>query len=371
VQPTDDARRSLARRLRALRELRWPDLHVTQHQLAEAFGDDKPLSLSLISSWESPRQPTVPPLHRLNQYSWFFATRRSVSGPRARLLAEDELTPEERAERELLYEELARLRHPDEAVERMTVRRAPAPGEDLGGPFHFADGKPVTIVCSRLPDEVRARLPYTDPRDPDYIRSFSYADNDALIELYGHVRAVNPTVDVRIRTADVLEEDDYTTHLVLLGGVDWNDVTAEMLDFFALPVRQVCNNAEGGGFDAWFEVDTGDGRVEHRPTLGKAGGREVLREDIAHFLRAPNPFNQRRTVTICNGMYGRGVYGAVRALTDQRFRDRNEEYLGSRFGGSDTFGILMRVRMAPGGKVITPDWTRADTRLYEWPEATS
>lgn len=52
------------------------------------------------------------------------------------------------------------------------------------------------------------------------------------------------------------------------------------------------------------------------------------------FLRAPNPFNQKRTVTLCNGLFGQGVLGAVRALTDERFRDRNANYLAERFAGS-------------------------------------
>jgi hypothetical protein len=229
----------------------------------------------------------------------------------------------------------------------------------------------VTIVCAPLPDRLRQQMPYADPKNPDYIEAYTYADLDALIELFGHIRAVNPANQVWFRRASELVEDDYTTHLVLLGGVDWNDVTAEMQGFFDIPVRQLSTNVDNENWDAWFEVDTGDERVEYRPKVDDIRGGKVLREDVAQFLRAPNPFNQRRTVTFCNGMYGRGTYGAVRALTDQRFRDRNEDYLDTRFGGSDTFGLLMKVRMAPGGKVITPDWTRADTRLHEWQEDAS
>jgi hypothetical protein len=66
-------------------------------------------------------------------------------------------------------------------------------------------------------------------------------------------------------------------------------------------------------------------------------------------------------------MYGRGTYGAVRALTDARFRDRNEDYVRQRFGHADAFSILMRVRINPNGAVVTPDWTQGDVRLHEWP----
>jgi transcriptional regulator with XRE-family HTH domain len=363
MQPEPPA--ALAQRLRSLRE----DTHLTQDQLARVLS----VSAPAVSSWEN--RSKIPPVNRLGAYARFFATPRSAAGDPPRLLADEELTQDELAERKRLEAELIQLREaamgPVGAVEPGRALAPAAPTiAPATGTWYFPDRAPVTIVCARLPERLRSTMPYADPQNPDYIDAYTYADLDALIELFGHLRAVNPANLVRFRRSSELVEDDYTTHLVLLGGVDWNDVTAELLDSFNFPVRQVSNNAEGDDWDAWFEVDSGDERVEYRPTLAKAGGREVLREDVAQFLRAPNPFNQRRTVTFCNGMYGRGTYGAVRALTDQRFRDRNEEYLDARFGGSDTFGLLMRVRMAPGGKVITPDWTKADTRLHEWTEDT-
>ncbi len=70
-------------------------------------------------------------------------------------------------------------------------------------------------------------------------------------------------------------------------------------------------------------------------------------------------------MTICNGMYGRGTYGAVRALTDERFRDRNAEYIRDRFGDSEAFCLLTRVTVE-NGATLTPDWTLPDTVLFEW-----
>src|SRR6185437_1360738 len=93
-----------------------------------------------------------------------------------------------------------------------------------------------------------------------------------------------------------------------------------------------------------------------RPLLTKSGDRKVLREDVALFARAVNPFNRLRTVTICNGMYAGGTFGAVRALTDARFRDRNTRYAKDRFGQCETFCILTRVHIERGAP-LTPDWT--------------
>ena len=185
-----------------------------------------------------------------------------------------------------------------------------------------------------------------------------------MMELFGHLRAVNPTSPVRYKAVDQLLADDYTGHLMALGGVDWNDVTKTVLDRLELPVRQVNEwNKEGG---VYFETTEEGGRpVAHRPLLENSGERMILREDVALFAWAVSPFNRKRIVTICNGMYGRGTYGAVRALTDERFRDRNMEYIQARFPDAEAFCILTRVTVE-NGLTLTPDWTLPETRLFEW-----
>ena len=144
-----------------------------------------------------------------------------------------------------------------------------------------------------------------------------------------------------------------------------NEATTSVLGRLQLPVRQVTDWEREGG--AYFEVTSEDGsKVEFRPHLDKSGGRTILREDVALFARAVSPFNRKRFVTICNGMYGRGTYGAVRALTDERFRDRNREYIQAQFADSEAFCILTRVTVE-NRLTLTPDWTLPETRLFEWP----
>ncbi|UWP82116.1 XRE family transcriptional regulator [Dactylosporangium fulvum] len=286
-----------------------------------------------------------------------------------RMLDEDELDADERARRRELEEELLALR--DAANGNHAVAQTPGPvSEGLrrlhSGPLYFADGRPITIVCARLPRELRSGMPYTDPREPDYTESYTYADLDTLIELHGHIRAANPLSPVGIRADDSLTADDLTTHLVLLGGVDWNFLTRTLLGKLAVPVTQVAR--KGDEADAAFQVRQGDETITFAPILSAGNdGRTELVEDVAHFYRAPNPYNRLRTVTIFNGMFGRGTYGAVRSLTDERFRDRNGGYLATRFAGRDTFSILTSVQIVRG-EVLTPDWTIPATRLHEWPE---
>jgi hypothetical protein len=282
---------------------------------------------------------------------------------------------QEQAARKELLQELTRLR--GEALNAPALPRAQAisPSTSLeitqsldAGPYRVTDDYPVNIICAQLPREQLDRMkPYSDPLDPDFIAMYRYTDLDALFELHGHLRAANPTTQVNLRLAHELQPDDYTgAHMIALGGVDWNQATSSVLERLQLPVKQVSRLDEDEPGAAHFEVIGEDGRpVIHRPWLDESDGRPILREDVALFARAPSPFNRKRHVTICNGMFGGGTYGAVRALTDALFRDRNAEYLRVTYGDSDAFCILSRVTME-NGKALTPDWTLPETRLFEW-----
>ncbi|KAB8197211.1 XRE family transcriptional regulator [Nonomuraea phyllanthi] len=354
----------LARRLRELRDGHWPEVRVTQAQLREAFA----VSVPLISSWESAHTAKVPPLPRLEKYAAFFATRRSIANGRARVLPLSDLTPDEVTAYHELLDELTRLRK--EALRTLADGEGAKPAQAgetfLKGPWHFPRGESITIICSQIPEEHRARIPYADPTRPDYIELYKYSDLDSLFELWGHLRAANPHSPLTLRaTEDLRSSDDLTTHVVLLGGVDYNEVTQAMLEQIELPVRQVPDwDGEKGPY---FEVDEGGDTRRHYTVTSGSGDNLQLLEDVGFFYRGVNPENVERTLTICNGMYARGVYGTVRALTDKHFRDRNAGYLRDRFGDAASYSILTRVRIV-GRVAVTPDWARESFRLHEWPE---
>ncbi|MEV6825380.1 helix-turn-helix transcriptional regulator [Amycolatopsis sp. NPDC051102] len=351
MSPVQQPRPALARRLRALRETCWPDAGITQAQLAQALGGTRSLSVSLISSWENFDHPVTPPTKRLVAYATLFATRRSLDGKTLRVLPVHELTDGERTQRQELLEELLQLR------EGWNSAAAP-PAADM---WRFDEGQDITIVCAPLPEQYRQHLSYADPESADFVSLYSYADPDALIELFGHIRARNPDHMVRFCTSDELTTDHYTTHLVLLGGVDFNSVTRDVIERVDLPVEQV---------GRWDDAELGGFRVHEdgRPRLfePRLDSRGHLLEDVAHFYRGASPFNRMRTVTLCNGVYGRGTLGAVRALTDARFRDRNTAYVQKRFGDAESFSIISRVPVVAGCG-LTPDWTLEENRLHEWP----
>jgi hypothetical protein len=365
---SQDPRQLLAQRLRALREERWPGRKITQPQLARGLGGGKPLSVPLISSWESLTNPRIPPLNRLEGYAVLFATERSFTGDRPRMFSPGDMSDEERRAMIELKQELTHLRGDALRVASSASKAADAGDieESLSaGPWRFADGKQITIVCAQWPQHMLDRIPYTDVDDPDYIEMLTYSELDAMFELHGHIRAANPANQVNLRVAGKLAADDYSSHLISLGGVDWNTATSSMFKRLPLPVQQVANWEVPDG--QYFEVQDNGKTVRHRPLLDGVSAQDkgILREDVALFARAVSPFNRKRTVTICNGMYGRGTYGVVRALTDALFRDRNADYLHSRFGEAETYCILSRVPIVDG-VTLTPDWTTGDYTLFEW-----
>lgn len=340
----------LPRRLRQLRMARWPDIRLTQPQLGAALG----VVASSVSSWESTNLAKIPPPERLSDYAIFFATRRSVQSDPPRLLKVDELTQDERVERDRLAAELLRLRAKvaEEADDEPARPR---------GLWHFPDGGPIRLICGK---RVRAeRLPHASAEDHNYMQLAAYADLDALVELFGHVRAQNPDSDVRFELGQRLESDDLQAHLVVLGGTAMNRATGLLASRINLPDRQVEDPdiSDGEAFEVF-----GDSPKRFGPRFFGDDPSKPLREDVGLFVRAPNPQNSSRTLTICSGVFTRGVYGAVRCFTDAALRDRNEAYVTRRFGEAVEFGLLMRVPVL-GHATGTPDLRNPDVRLFEWP----
>jgi transcriptional regulator with XRE-family HTH domain len=345
----------LAQCLRDLRERRWPEAGLTQATLAMALGREGRLSPATVSSWESAIAPKLPPRSRLLTYARFFATHRSIEGDQPRLLLLEELTDDEREAYEALETELLGLR---DAAKGPSVRDEVA----VTRSWHFSDSGPVTVICAQLPKAQTGSL--ADPADPNYTELLSYADLDALVELHGHIRAENSTMGVFFKLSPNVVPDDLSGHVVLLGGIAWNDKTQRLSEMISQPVRQI----EGP------EVQTGEifvverNGIEERFLPKWGDGGSVLTEDVGLLVRTRNPHNSNRSLTICNGVHSRGVLGSVRALTDERLRDSNERYIVENFADPSNFAILMRVSVI-AGQAMTPDFNAPDCVLYQWPAA--
>ena len=336
----------LARRLRNLRESTWPERQLTQAQLAKALSSEGHVATATVSSWESAANPRMPSESRIRAYARFFATERSLDG--GALLSEDQLTPDELERFRQLESELLELFHAQDRPLRQT--------------FQF-DAGPVLVICPDLPDA--ARGPLDDEKNANFTKMQQFGDLDALIELYGHLRATNPTLEVLPRLAsEVVRSVDLSSHVILLGGIGWNKVTRHIQSVIdQVPITQIA--AEDFKDGEIFRVEVPDGeRHSWYPEYADLGNGTELIADVAYLARLSNPFRVNRTLTICDGILSHGVLGAVRCLTDPRVREENEEYLANRFPDGE-FAMLLRVRVVDNA-ILPPALQDDNVRLYEW-----
>jgi transcriptional regulator with XRE-family HTH domain len=344
---------SLARRLRELRESGF--VRLTQSDLGKALGGQRnPLSTATISMWESPSGDRIPPESRLEAYARLFCTARSFEGE-PHMLSISQLTAEERERYEELRQELTDLRQDALANEDTASREDDPSPVEPESMWHFPDRSRITLVCSRLAPE--RQPPSANPRNLDYVRYASLADLDTLIDIYGAIRAYNPTSRVFILDPDELTQRDVANHLVLIGGRTLGGVTRWFSRLFPIPIEP----GDPGDLEAIAVRDVDGEEREFRYTL--ADGELV--EDVGVFVRGENPAAPKRTLTICSGITTRGVHGAARCFIDRELRERNEQYLNPRFPEGSTYCIVMRVPVV-NGYPITPDLSKPENRLFEW-----
>lgn len=232
--------------------------------------------------------------------------------------------------------------------------------------WHYPDGARITLVCSRLPDQLRP--PQASRDDLNYVRSSGLADLDTLIDIYGAVRAFNPTARVRIMAAQDLTQRDIATHLVLIGGLAWQTVEIRASQLLPIPIQPE-DPAERGAIVV--RVPGGqDEEFTYILTRDPGTGRDQLVEDVGFFARGPNPQAPQRTLTICGGITTRGVHGAAKCFTDPELRGRNGEWLRPQFPEGSRYCIVMRVPVV-NRDALTPDLSREETRLFMWCDAST
>lgn len=344
--------RRLAERLRDLREREFKPL--TQRVLGKALGGSDPLSIATVSLWENPSSERLPPPQRLRAYARLFCSSRSFASATPHLLGDDELTDVER-EREIeLYEELLDLRARAQSTEAATVSSEQFAIEYQGSLWRFPDANAISIVCSDAPGADRPA--YADQSHLNYSRYARHADLDALIEVYGQVRADNPRSWIRILSPRSLAHDFALNHIVIIGGAAVDDAAP----WFAQGVPLPTVHESGDTHTFTYEVE---GQLREFTSIRDDDGNLIL--DVGFIARAPHNIVPGRTVTVLGGITSRGVHGAALAFSDPHIRDANLRYLTEAFPRTDTFCILMRVPVR-NDAALPPNLSNDDVRLYEW-----
>ena len=351
--------RRLAERLRDLREREYEQL--TQKQLAKALGGARTLSIATISHWEKPGSGRLPSPARLGAYARLFCTRRSFTSEAPRLLRDEELTQHERDREAELYDELLSLRERAQSTDT-PAPPVPAPGQPdvqhRSSIWHFPDKKAVSIVCSATPDPPS----FASPGHLNFSRYARHADLDALIEVFGQVRADNPVTMTRILLTAELTQDFALNHLVIVGGAAVYDTAPYFAPDIPLPRAEPIPGTE----THVFNCRVGD---EAREFTSSRDSEGALVEDVGLIARGPHPFVDGRTVTMLSGITSRGVYGAALCFTDSHVRVTNEQYLEDTFGPSEAFCLLINISVR-NDEALPPNLQRDGIRLYEWSTGT-
>jgi len=342
-QPSIPARR-LAEHLRGLRERE----HLTQKQLARILGGSETLSIATISLWEKPGSDRLPPAQRLATYARLFCTSRSFSGDRPRLLSSGELNEQERERESELYDELIALR---ERAQSTNV--APARSQ-RSAIWHFPDPIAVSIVCSDAVDPP----PYAQHGHLNYSRYAKYADLDAMVEVFGQVKADNPERMIRILPTARLAQDFALNHLILIGGAA-SDAASLFAQDIPLPTPVEISDADRVTHQ--FKCTVGEETQNFKSTWEEGN----LVQDVGLIARSPHPIVPGGTVTLLSGITSRGVHGAALCFINSHLRDTNERYLESAFGNVESFCILMNIPVQ-NDVALPPNLWRENTSLYEW-----
>jgi transcriptional regulator with XRE-family HTH domain len=348
--------RILAERLRDLREHEFRPL--TQKQLAKVLGTQggglRPPSITAVSLWEKPGSNRLPPPQRLAAYARLFCTSRSFGSGAPRLLRDDELNEQERAREVELYEELLALRERAQSTAAVTLSPEEPSIEYRSSLWRFADDGAISVVCSDAPEDDRPS--YADQAHLNYSRYARHADLDALIEVYGQVKADNPGSWIRILSPQSLEHDFALNHLVIIGGRAVDDVAPWFAQGVPLPTVR-----ESG--DTHILTHEIEGEVREFTSTRDDDGN--LTDDVGFIARSPHKIVPGRIVTVLGGITSRGVHGAALAFTDRHLSEPNLRYLTDTFPGADAFCIVMRVPIR-NEAALPPNLSDDAVRLYEW-----
>jgi hypothetical protein len=279
-----------------------------------------------------------------------FCTSRSFVGDRPRLLNSGDLTEQERERETELYNELIALR------ERAQSTAVPATVKgQRSAIWHFPDAIAVSIVCS----DAAEPPPYAQHSHLNYSRYAKYADLDALVEVFGQVKADNPERMIRILPTARLAQDFALNHLILIGGAA-SDAASLFAQNIPLPTPE-----EIPGTDPvthLFKCTVGE---ETRKFKSMWAEEETLVQDVGLIARSPHPIIPGGTVTLLSGITSRGVHGAALCFIDSHLRDTNQRYLESAFGNVESFCILMNIPVQ-NDVALPPNLWRENTNLYEW-----
>jgi hypothetical protein len=175
------------------------------------------------------------------------------------------------------------------------------------------DGDHVIVVCSELPN-IEERQFVKDVEDEskrEFIYNLKYGDVDAYFEVIVTLLRLFPKIKLRILSSGEVEQirADFTQHLILIGGPDYNSITKKYLKKGITQIDYRCPETNECSSIHPNEIVIFD----------RASGQEYCEftseKDFGYFERIKNPDDPRKNIILIGGCHTIGVTGAVKAFS--------------------------------------------------------
>lgn len=210
----------------------------------------------------------------------------------------------------------------------------------------------ITIVCPELPPNYQPK--YARTGSPEFLYLARFGDLDALVEVLTLLPKLFPDAEAKYVTSKEVQRKDRQGNLIVVGGPDFNDLTADLLESQSLPFEY----REKGKDTVIYEVASG----REFPLIRKKGR---VCQDYGVFARFPNPLNKRNTVIMIGGLQTFGVLGAVQAFGMNAAGRKNVKRVMKRCSGSLRFVTLIPVEVS-GGQPSRSDIDTSAFHQYPW-----
>lgn len=215
------------------------------------------------------------------------------------------------------------------------------------------NGDHVIVVCSELDNAIQRQQ--VEPRE--FIYSFKYGDVDAYFEVMVTLLRLFPRIKLRLFSAGEAENVriDTMSHLVLIGGPDYNSITGRILKEGITRYDYKSPDTDEKPIIYPEEI------VIHDTIKGTYFCELNDEKDYGYFERIKNPNNPRTNIILFGGCHTIGVTGAVKAFSmaesergeTPRVVLRNAKTAAKKISSKESFSILFRVTRI-GQTINTP-----------------
>jgi len=168
-------------------------------------------------------------------------------------------------------------------------------------------GDNVLVICSEL-DEPEKRQ-NVEPRE--FIYNLKYGDVDAYFEVVVTILRLFPKIKLCVMSAKEAENTriDLGKHLILIGGPDYNSITARILKKGITRYQYKSPYVEK-------QSESNPGEIVLYDTLrDKEFCEKIDEKDYGYFERVKNPNNPQKKIILIGGCHTVGVTGAVKAFS--------------------------------------------------------